>query len=209
MTAEQKFHGVDLGWMQAQWRDCADKGKQMQIFRDMTGRKATVQEILDAVGDPAYCGPMCAAKRGYRRYTPEDDAEILRMVAEGLSNSQIGDAFGVDASSINFRLTKLRKRGVEIPARKHAFGRKAKPAEEPEEKSVPVPDKAQSAHEEWLPGYVSGGLRQAEAELTALMKEGKDLEARLEEVKAQIGAFRKSLSDLLAMAGGGLTNGNG
>ena len=26
--ADAMFHGVDSGWMQAQWRDCADKAAQ-------------------------------------------------------------------------------------------------------------------------------------------------------------------------------------
>lgn len=192
------FYGVDLGFMQAQWRDCADKGKQMQIFRDMTGRKATVQEILDAVGDPTYCGPLAEAKRGYKRYTPEEDARILEMVAEGLSNSQIGDAFGVDASSINFRLTKLRKRGVEIPERKRGGAPRPKPVPveivgDPDPEGVPVPSVVSFT-----------GLEQARQELDRLLAEEDSLRVRLQEVTAQIGAFRKSLSELLAMAGGGL-----
>lgn len=202
--AEGKLYGVDIDWMQAQWRDCADKGKQLEIFRDMTGRKATVQEILDAVGDPAYCGPIGAAKRGYRRYTPEDDALIIRMAADGRTNAEIGEALGVNESAIYTRITRMRKRGVEIPERKRGGAPKPKagPAEEPvpveivgdpDPEGVPVPSEVSFA-----------GLEQARQELNRLLVEEDSLRVRLQEVKAQIGAFRKSLSDLLAMAGGGL-----
>lgn len=204
MTAEQTFYGIDLGWMQAQWRDCADKGKQMQIFRDMTGRKATVQEILDAVGDPAYCGPMGAAKRGYRRYTPEDDALIIRMAAEGRTNAEIGEALGVDESAICTRITRMRKRGVEISERKRGGAPRPKPV--PAAKPVPVeivgdPDPEGVP----VPSEVSfTGLEQAREELAALIGEEQSLRAQLKEVGERIARYRKALSELLSMAGGGL-----
>lgn len=94
------FHGVDRGWMQAQWRDCRDKAAQLAIFRDMVGRNVPPQEILDAVGEPEYCGPMEPVKREYRRWTPEDDARIAEMAAEGMTDKQIADALEAVAETL-------------------------------------------------------------------------------------------------------------
>jgi hypothetical protein len=204
MGADVTFHGIDVSWMQAQWRDCADKAEQLKIFRDIFGKKVTVQEILDAVGDPTYCGPMDPPKRVYRRYTAEDDALIIRMAAEGRTNAEIGEALGVAESAIFTRITRMRKRGVEIPERKRGGAPKPKagPAEEPvpveivgepDPEGVPVPSEVSFT-----------GLGQAREELDRLLAEEDSLRVRLQEVTAQIGAFRKALSELLSMAGGGL-----
>ena len=45
------FHGLDIGWMQAQYRDCRDKREQLEIFGDLTGAKRT--EILEVLGASA------------------------------------------------------------------------------------------------------------------------------------------------------------
>lgn len=206
--AEPKFHGIDLGWMQAQWRDCADKGRQLEIFRDMTGRKATVQEILDAVGDPAYCGPMGAVKREYRQYTPEDDAEIIWMAAAGYTDKAIADALDRNEKAINFRVNLLRKRGADIPKRKTGCPPKPKagPAEEPvpveivgdpDPEGVPVPSEVSITAS-------FDGLEKAREELAALIGEEQSLRAQLKEVGERIARYRKALSELLSMAGGGL-----
>lgn len=94
--SDATFYGVDRGWMQAQWRDCRDKAAQLAIFRDMTDRKATVQEILDAVGEPEYCGPIGPRKRTYHSFTPEEDARIEQMANAGKTDVEIGDALGLE-----------------------------------------------------------------------------------------------------------------
>jgi transposase-like protein len=204
------FHGVDRGWMQAQWRDCKDKAEQLKIFQDMTDRKATVQEILDAVGEPEYCGPMEPMKREYRRWTPEDDARIAEMVAEGMTDKQIADALGRNPFSVSARIKNLRKRGVMI------VREKGKPED--------VPEKADTEPEtepEKPDVYPDGGALPLEIgdlpDSDALEEVGKTLRALLDEeemlcdrcrvVQDMISAYRAKLRELLAMAGGGLTDG--
>ena len=121
--AEAKFHGVDLGWMQAQWRDCLDKGGQLKIFRDMTGAKNP--EILMALGeDPkAEFPPMKHAGT----WSAEEDRFLLRAVSEGKSDREIAREMGRGEKAVAVRLTSLRRRGIEVPQRWEA---KRKAAEE-------------------------------------------------------------------------------
>ena len=112
------FHGVDRGWMQAQWRDCRDKAEQLKIFRDMVGRNVPPQEILDAVGEPEYCGPMEPVKQERRRWTPEEDARIAEMVREGRSYAEIGAELDRSREAVGFRVLQLRRRGLIEPTQK-------------------------------------------------------------------------------------------
>lgn len=182
--AEGKLYGVDIDWMQAQWRDCADKGAQLEIFRDMTGRKATIQQILDAVGDPAYCGPTVKVKRKYERYTEADEETIIRMAAEGATNKTIGDALGKSEDSISMKITSMRKKGIEVR-------RQWSSAEKPVESEARKP-------------AGKGSFSKIEAELIRLLEREEDLLERLAAVRSEIEAYRKKLGDLIELAGGGL-----
>lgn len=192
MTETPMFRGVDLGWMQAQWRDCADKPEQLRIFRDMTG--ATIQEILDAIGDPGYCGPI-GGKRGYKRFSAEDDATILRMIADGATNKEIGDAIGRTDTVVGFRITSLRKRGVEIPARPHSFKKKAETLPEPQAAAVP---------ERTEPAKTFPALDGVGEELRRMIAERDELRVRLASIEEDIEKYKAGLAELLSAAGGWL-----
>lgn len=214
---EKEFHGVDLDWMKAQWRDCRDKAVQLGIFQDMVGKSVPVQEILDAVGEPEYCGPLAPAKRGYRRFTPEEDAQIARMASDGATDRQIGDALGRDPFSISARIKNLRRRGDWI-----VRGKK-KPKDEPEivtelpSEPEAAPDTATDPADMYpdggalpleigdLPG--SEALEAVGGTLQALLDEEEALCDRIRVVRDMIGEYRKKLRELLAMAEGGLTDG--
>lgn len=204
------FHGVDRGWMQAQWRDCRDKAEQLEIFRDMTDHKATVQEILDAVGEPEYCGPIGPRKRTYHSFTPEEDARIEQMANAGKTDVEIGDALGLKWYSVSTRIKNLRKRGVLI------VREKGKPEDEPEK-----PDAEPETEPEKPDAYPDGGalpleigdlpgadaLEAVAETLRALLDEEEMLCDRCRVVQDMIAAYRAKLRELLAMAGGGLADG--
>ena len=184
--ADATVHGVDLGWMQAQWRDCADKAAQLAIFRDMTGGKATIQQILEAVGEPDYMGPE-PVKRKYERYTEEDEDLIVRMAAEGATDKTIADALGKTEGSVSVKITAMRRKGIDV-----------RRGEKPKEEPPAVPGQPKAAPKD--------SFSKIESELNVLLKREEDLLDRLETVRAEIAAYRKRLCDLLAMAGGGLGN---
>lgn len=193
------FHGVDRGWMQAQWRDCKDKAEQLKIFQDMTDRKATVQEILDAVGEPEYCGPIGPRKRTYHSFTPEEDARIEQMANAGKTDVEIGDALGLKWYSVSTRIKNLRKRGVLI------VREKGKPEDVPE-KPDEYPDGGALPLEIGdLPG--ADALEAVGETLRALLDEEEMLCERCRVVQDMIAAYRAKLRELPAIAGGGLTDG--
>jgi len=170
--ADATFHGVDLGWMQAQWRDCADKAAQLKIFQDMTG-KAPVEKILEAVGDPDYKGPAEPPKREYRRFTEEDDALIVRMKAEGCTNKKIGEALNRSTKAVSVRIAQMRGKGVEVPG--------------PKRKAAPIGKDA---------------FGQIEDILSGMLEREEELLDRLAEVRAEIAEYRKNLKTLLELSGG-------
>ncbi len=192
MSEEIMFHGVDLDWMQAQWRDCADKAKQLEIFCDMVGPKVTVQEILEAVGEPEYCGPeIVELKSG--RFAPEEDETIIRMFRAGATCPEIGVALNRNGAAITNRIFNLRKKGVRIERER---------ADE-EVHAAPMTDALD-------PGAgitVNGAMTVIESALGGLRQREKKLFDELEKVHAEINEYRRRLSELLAMAGGGLTDG--
>ncbi|MBR4184312.1 MAG: helix-turn-helix domain-containing protein [Clostridia bacterium] len=196
---DAKFHGVDRGWMQAQWRDCRDKAAQLAIFRDMCP-KATIQEILDAVGEPEYCGPM--ETRLGSAWTAEDEARIVRMAADGRTNAEIGAALGRSASTVGNRISVMRRRGI-------AVARGAGP-----ERDSPSADSADSSVGEAGGEYRPDGAGDdidffdaIEGELKLLTRREEELCAELESVRGEIALYRDKIGALLAMAGGGLSNG--
>lgn len=219
--AEAKFYGVDRGWMQAQWRDCKDKAEQLEIFRDMTGGKATVQQIIDAVGEPEYCGPIAAQVGKYTPWTPEEDEEVIRMVGEGKGDKEIAAVLGRKTYSVRKHIQYLRKRGKAVPYRvqKNAGPEEAEPESfarpeeaEPEPAAADVPDKYPNGSA--LPLELGDLPGAAEFEiigqtLRALLDEEEALCARCRIVQDMIGEYRRRLGELLAMAGGGLTDGKG
>lgn len=173
MAEGATFHGVDVGWMQAQWRDCRDKAEQLKIFRDMVGKSVPVQEILDVVGEPEYCGPMEPVKRQYRRFTEEDDALIVRMKAEGCTNKKIGEALNRSTKAVSVRIAQMRGKGVCVPG--------------PKSPKAPIGKDAFGQIE----GFLSGMLEREE-----------ELLDRLAEVRAEIAEYRKNLKTLLELSGG-------
>lgn len=199
--ADATFYGVDLGWMQAQWRDCRDKAEQLKIFQDMTYRKATVQEILDAVGEPEYCGPIGPRKRTYHSFTPEEDARIEQMANAGKTDVEIGDALGLKWYSVSTRIKNLRKRGVLI-VREKGKRETEPPALREVSPSGTVTEVVGTGD---LPG--SDALEEVGKTLRALLDEEEMLCDRCRVVQDMIAAYRAKLRELLAMAGGGLTDG--
>ena len=121
--AEAKFHGVDIGWMQAQWRDCLDKGGQLKIFRDMTGAKNP--EILMALGEDPKAEYLPVKHAG--TWSAEEGRFLLRAVSEGKSDREIAREMGRGEKAVGVRLVSLRRRGIEVPQRWDA---KRKAAEE-------------------------------------------------------------------------------
>lgn len=114
--AEARFHGVDLGWMQAQWRDCANKRMQLKIFRDMTGAKNP--EILMALGeDPKMEFPPM---KHAGTWSKEEDEYLLKAVSEGKTDREIAAEIGRGVNAVSVRLNGMRRRGIEVPQRENA-----------------------------------------------------------------------------------------
>ena len=114
--AEAKFHGVDIGWMQAQWRDCVNKRMQLKIFRDMTGAKNP--EILMALGeDPKMEFPPM---KHAGTWSKEEDEYLLKAVSEGKSDREIATEIGRGVNAVSVRLNGMRRRGIEVPQRENA-----------------------------------------------------------------------------------------
>ena len=226
------FHGVDRGWMQAQWRDCRDKAEQLKIFRDMVGRNVPPQEILDAVGEPEYCGPMEPepVKREQRKWTPEEDARIAEMIREGRSYAEIGAELDRSRKAVGVRIVQLRRRGVIEPAQKKEKAEPVSvPAKKPEPEDAPeivtelpsVPEDVPEDVPEKPDAYPDGGalpleigdlpgadaLEAVAETLRALLDEEEMLCDRCRVVQDMIAAYRARLRELLAMAGGGLADG--
>ena len=207
MNSDQKFYGVDRGWMQAQWRDCADKAEQLKIFRDMVGGRVPVQEILDAVGEPEYCGPLAPEKRNYRCWTSKDDERIAELVREGRTYSEIAAEFGVKSGNIGWRISWLRSRGM-IPPSENTEGKTEKADTEPED----VPEKPDAYPDGGALPLEIGDLPGADAletvgqTLRALLDEEEMLCDRVAVVRDTIAAYRERLRELLAMAGGGIVD---
>ena len=159
-----------LGWMQAQWRDCADRAAQLSIFRDMT--RAPVEEICAALGeDPAQ---WIKAKKTYRKWTREDDAELARMVGEGVPAGQIAEALGRQVRAVNCRIAQL------MP--------------EPKAKKAKGNQKKQKVQVEWW--------ESAADELNALLAEESRILTELKAVRDQIAVRRGKLKDLIGFLGG-------
>ena len=189
-----KFRGVDFGWMQAQWRDCADKTEQMKIFRDMTG--ATKGEILVALGEAKEAGPK---RTGHCGYLPEENDTIVRMACEGRTHQEIADALGrSSANAISVQMAKLRAQGIDIP-RFQRGGRKRKAAD-PSLPAVAEPAPVPKPSE---PADGDPSIEGLESYLRALIEEERSLSGRLEWVRGKIDAYRKTFSRLLDLAGGG------
>jgi len=111
--AEAKFHGVDLGWMQAQWRDCVNKRMQLGIFRDMTG--APQRDILAVLGeDPKTEFPPMKHRGTWKK---EEDEYLLKAVSEGKSDREIATEIGRGVNAVSVRLNGMRRRGIEVPQR--------------------------------------------------------------------------------------------
>lgn len=190
MAEGATFHGVDLGWMQAQWRDCADKAAQLAIFRDMCG-KATIQQIIEAVGEPDYMGPeIVELKSG--RFAPEEDETIIRMFRARATCPEIGAALNRNSVAITNRIFILRKKGVRIERER---------ADE-EVHAAPMTD-ALGAGDRIT---VDGAMTVIESALDGLCQREKKLFDELEKVHAEMNEYRRKLGDLLALAGGGLGN---
>lgn len=114
--AEARFHGVDLGWMQAQWRDCVNKRVQLKIFRDMTGAKNP--EILMALGeDPKMEFPPMKHAGAWSK---EEDEYLLKAVSEGKTDREIATEIGRGVNAVSVRLNGMRRRGIEVPQRENA-----------------------------------------------------------------------------------------
>lgn len=174
-----------IGWMQAQWRDCADREAQMRIFRDMT--RAPVEEICAALGeDPA---PWIKAKKTYRKWTPEDDAELARMVGESVPAGQIAEALGRQVRAGNCRIAQLKLRMP--PAEPEPVG----DAQEPEPGKTEKKEKKRARN----PG---GWDKAAEEEILALLEYEERILTELEVVRGQIAQRRERLAELLSIAGG-------
>ena len=159
-----------LGWMQAQWRDCADRAAQLSIFRDMT--RAPVEEICAALGeDPAQ---WIKAKKTYRKWTREDDAELARMVGEGVPAGQIAEALGRQVRAVNCRIAQLK---IVVPG---------KPVTEKKEKKKAA----------------GGWDKAAEEGIIALLEYEERVIAELKDVREEIARRRERLAELLSIAGG-------
>ena len=114
--AEAKFYGVDLGWMQAQWRDCVNKRMQLKIFRDMTG--APQGDILAVLGeDPKMEFPPM---KHAGTWSKEEDEYLLKAVSEGKSDREIAAEIGRGVNAVSVRLNGMRRRGIEVPQRENA-----------------------------------------------------------------------------------------
>lgn len=114
--AEAKFHGVDIGWMQAQWRDCVNKRMQLKIFRDMTG--APQGDILAVLGeDPATEFPPM---KHAGTWSKEEDEYLLKAVSEGKTDREIATEIGRGVNAVSVRLNGMRRRGIEVPQRENA-----------------------------------------------------------------------------------------
>ena len=173
-----------IGWMQAQWRDCADRAAQMRIFRDMT--RAPVEEICAALSeDPAQFAKLAARVKVYRGWTPEEDAQLLQMRRDDVDCARIAELMGRGLQSIYSRLKKLRSTGA-IPASEPVSEKPAAEKKEKKKKSAVAWDQS------------------AEEEILALLEYEERIIAELEVVREEIARRRERLAELLSIAGGGL-----
>ena len=103
---EKQFHGISLGWMQAQWRDCADKDEQLKIFIDMTG--ATADEIIAEL-EPEFIPRASARRNKNKPWTPEEDARLLEMKAAKVREADIASRLGRPFNAVHARYGLLKK----------------------------------------------------------------------------------------------------
>lgn len=171
-----------LDWMQGQWRDCADREAQLNIFRDMTGETYTA--ILTALGEDPAQFPKFTTRKVYRKWTPEEDERLLQMRRDDVDCERIAELMGRGLQSIYSRLKKLRSTGA-IPESEPVS---EKPAAEKKEKKKAA----------------GGWDKAAEEEILALLEYEERLIAELEAVRGQIAQRRERLAELLSIAGGGL-----
>lgn len=101
------FHGLDIGWMQAQYRDCRNKREQLEIFGDLTGAERA--EILEVLG----VSPPPLKRRA--PWTPEEEQKIIEMVEDGRTNREISAVLGRSKLAVEARIDSMRKRGIDIP----------------------------------------------------------------------------------------------
>lgn len=180
MMAET-FRGIDLEWMRAQWRDCADKDAQLTIFKDMTGERKAV--ILHALGeDPE----AWIAGKTWRKWTPEEEARLMEMKDAGRANGEIADALGREVRAVNARIGQLRK------------ARSVQSTEQTGEAAGAGPDPGPDVEETPTP------LTDIRAQLEKMDRMEKGLLEELSAVRAAREVYRRELTALLAMAGGAL-----
>lgn len=165
-----------LGWMQAQWRDCADREAQLNIFRDMTGETYTT--ILTALGEDPAQFPKFTTRKVYRKWTPEEDERLRAMVGEGVPAGRIAEALGRQVRAVNCRIAQLK---IAVPGK-------------PETGKTEKKEKKRATCGAWDSA--------AEEEILALIEYEERLIAELEAVRAQIAQRRERLAELLSIAGG-------
>lgn len=168
-----KFHGVDLDWMKAQWRDCKNRDDQLAIFRDMTGAKP--EEILAILGEePALTENQKTGFPSQRRpWTEKEDGIIREMKASGCKERDIATVLGRSITSVGVRWSKLKKERPAVPA--------------------PTADQKPAQH------YRS--LDEARSELSTMLEEEAFICEKLAAVRAKIEDYRIQLAEILLMAG--------
>ena len=210
-----EFCGVDLAWMQAMWRDCADREAQLVIFQDMT--RASPADILTALGeDPeTVIAPM--NHRG--RWTPKEDEFLLRSAADGISDRAIADFLGCSEKNVQARFVNLRKKGVRVPARRRGkpglpVTAEEKPADKPEEVREEVPEKIPREAPEKVPEEEperAGGAAVSHTdecltgileEILALTRAEEELLSALVAVRARKAEIRDGLRGMMELLGG-------
>lgn len=207
---EREFHGISLSWMQAQWRDCADKDEQLKIYQDMTG--ASAEEII-AVLEPDFTPRAFARRNKNKPWTPEDDARLLEMKAAKVREADIASRLGRPFNAVHARYGLLRKEARRKEEREAEKGEEVEEKIEAEvlcaeEVSGGGSDAAAEEPEEHAYQVVSEcatSLKEVEAELRDFKKEELRIMEELQSVRNIIGAYKKKLVELIALAGGALT----
>lgn len=191
---EKEFHGVDLDWMKAQWRDCKDKDEQLIIFRDMTG--ATEREIIGVL-EPGYC-PERKPFNSNTKWTEEEDARLLSMRKAGKTCKEI-------AAELKRSMAAVQSRYILIKNHDAEDGEPGIITAEVDTDVVSLEDAEEAIAMNLRPFTPDSPYEEIRNRIEALKRSEAVLEEELRTVREELEETRGALSELLALAGGGLT----
>lgn len=103
--AQAALDGVAEAEFRRMWHDGVSRDDLARYFGI---RKESVSERARRLGLPS---------RAPRFEPTEQDHEMVRLVREGLTNTEIAERFNMDTKTVTQRLSRLRKAGIDVPRR--------------------------------------------------------------------------------------------